>query len=140
MDINTAETTLDLINYISNTQYNNFDLKYKISLTNNEKYKLTTTDSNDGTLSLGYNKNNIILTFNSIESAELNYIEEVNIKVEITAPYWLGSPNNDNTGLVRVQAAGTFSGGTDNTYGVRPVITLNKKIQLDNGKWEIVTE
>lgn len=361
LDINTAETTLDLINYISNTQYNNFDLKYKISLTNNEKYKLTTIDSNDGTLSLGYNKNTITLTFNSLESAELNYIETLNVKVEITtpykdeknlfiniinseeligqnieydvsytdmyskydftssdgwrildpgtlnsdgtysntkivttgipvklyynassgptstsnqsskwwgtyeqvnkeyglnfsswtsgnsryfaaygmkynfklipfssgtnstknkgyytkitnasatstttgeifindnsksvhallkeemnlainkmqrnndrvlteldtlsatvdprgmfylrglnnydytstttAPYWLGTPNDDSTGLVRVQATGTFSGGTDNTYGVRPVITLNKKIQLNNGVWQIV--
>ena len=78
----------------------------------------------------------------SVDLRSLFYLKALNnynysTSSSTTTPYWLGSPNDDSIGLVRFQTAGTFAGGTDNTYGIRPVVVLNTTIYNEDGNWKI---
>ena len=84
---NEANMTLNIKNFISDTEYDKFDTKYNIQVTSS-KYKITVTDANNGILTRNEKKTNSInVKFEPIDSTVLTLEELVTIVITTSSPY-----------------------------------------------------
>ena len=84
---NEANLTLNLNNFISETQYDNFETEYSIGVTS-DKYNITVTDSNSGVMSGGTkNTYSINIKFEPKDSTQLTLEEPATITVSALSPY-----------------------------------------------------
>jgi len=144
-DTNNSKKNTGFYNKITNTEATSSTIG-EIFLTSKAKsvHVLTLEELNMALNKVQNEKNreekSLINVTSENDTQALFYLRALNkysYSTSTVAPYWLATPNDDNTGLVRVQAAGTYAGGTDSTYGIRPVITLKSNIFKQDGIWKI---
>ena len=94
LELDNKEATISVTvnNYISETEYNNFDTKYEITLDNNiesnNKFNIEVVDQKSGILSEGKNNNQINIKFTPKDLSNINLEEDVVLKVASLKPYY----------------------------------------------------
>jgi len=93
LELDNKEASISIIvnNYISETEYNNFDTTYEITLDSNiesnAKFNIEITDENNGILNNGINSNISTIKFTPIDSSNIDLEENLVLKVTSLQPY-----------------------------------------------------
>ena len=120
---NEANLSLSLNNFISDNQYDNFDTKYDLQVSS-DKYNITITDMNNGTLIGGAKKTNTInIKFVPKDSTNLTLEEQASIVINVTSPYKKQITKNitiKNSDIL--YNVGVVSGGYDTNINSKGVV------------------
>jgi len=82
-----ATINLTIKNYISESEFNDFNTNYQITLENNDKFQIAVEDANSGTIASGKSDNQVTLTLTAVANASIKAREDIVLKITSTSPY-----------------------------------------------------